>query len=102
MCSAVGPRRRGRPSARSTVAAAAIGGLLYLQRHGRQRGADLVLTGASGTVLTVLDIAGAAKQLGVHEVIDWADVDRDRVPVPLESLESRHGAWPPSITNMLF
>jgi RNA polymerase sigma-70 factor (sigma-B/F/G subfamily) len=82
--------------------AAAITVLLYVQRHAHQRDVDLTLTGAAGTVLTVLEIAGVAKQLGVHEHVDWPVDERDRAPVPLEALEPPSGSWPSSLAGLLF
>jgi len=44
--------------------AASINVVLYLRDRARQLGGDLQLTGATGAVLTALEITGVAKQLG--------------------------------------
>jgi RNA polymerase sigma-B factor len=83
------------------VDAAAIGVLLYLQRHASQRGADLVVTEATDIVLQTLEIAGVAKRLGVFEEVCWPEADRNRRAVDVADLGAHHGGWPPTLTGDL-
>ncbi|MBO0869195.1 MAG: STAS domain-containing protein, partial [Micromonosporaceae bacterium] len=48
------------------IDAAAIAGLLDAMRVRRRRGGDLCAVAARGAVLEALEVAGAAKRLGVH------------------------------------
>src|SRR3954447_22445412 len=54
------------------IDAAAIKILLCLRRRGEQLDADLHVVGAAGVALAALEIAGAAKQLGAYETLDWS------------------------------
>ncbi|MEU7866507.1 SigB/SigF/SigG family RNA polymerase sigma factor [Dactylosporangium sp. NPDC049140] len=83
------------------VDAAAIKILLYLNRRGEQLDADLQVTGAAGVALSALEIAGAAKQLGVYEQLDWPVEERGRRPVDLDAVDLGHGQWPAGVTESL-
>jgi RNA polymerase sigma-B factor len=83
------------------VDAAAIKILLYLRRRGEQLDADLQVTGAAGVALSALEIAGAAKQLGVYETLDWPVQKRQRRPIDLDTVELGHGQWPAGVTERL-
>jgi RNA polymerase sigma-70 factor (sigma-B/F/G subfamily) len=81
--------------------AASINVVLYLRDRARQLGGDLQLTGATGAVLTVLEITGVAKQLGAYTVCDWPVAQRQRRVVDLDGLRLSHGQWPAGITELL-
>ncbi|MET7400285.1 SigB/SigF/SigG family RNA polymerase sigma factor [Dactylosporangium sp. NPDC005572] len=85
------------------VDAASIKVLLYLQHRAQQLDATVRLTGAAGTALTALEIAGVAKQLGVFEEVDvgWAATAPDRHDVDLEALHLVQGHWPADVTELL-
>jgi RNA polymerase sigma-B factor len=83
------------------IDAAAIKILLYLRRRGEQLDADLQVVGAAGVALAALEIAGAAKQLGAYETLDWPVQQRQRRPVDLDAIELAHGQWPAGVTERL-
>ncbi|MEV8514626.1 SigB/SigF/SigG family RNA polymerase sigma factor [Dactylosporangium sp. NPDC051484] len=81
--------------------AAAIKVMTYLQRRAGQLDGDVRLTGTAGTVLSAVEIAGVAKQLGAYDKLDWPVTQRQRHPVALEELHVGHGHWPPDVTELL-
>ncbi|GAA3454106.1 hypothetical protein GCM10018962_59390 [Dactylosporangium matsuzakiense] len=83
------------------VDAAAIKILVYLQRRGEQIETDVHVSGATGVALAALEIAGAAKQLGVYDELDWPLDDRERRYVDLDQVELSHGQWPAGVTEQL-
>ncbi|MFI5908027.1 SigB/SigF/SigG family RNA polymerase sigma factor [Dactylosporangium sp. NPDC051541] len=83
------------------IDAAAIKILVYLQHRGEQLEAELHVCGATGVALSALEIAGAAKQLGVYEPLDWPLRERERRAVDLEQVELGHGQWPAGVTERL-
>ncbi|MFG2041792.1 SigB/SigF/SigG family RNA polymerase sigma factor [Dactylosporangium sp. NPDC048998] len=80
---------------------AAIKVMTYLQRRAGQLDGYVRLTGTAGTVLTAVEIAGVAKQLGAYDELDWPVTQRQRHPVALEELHVGHGHWPPDVTHLL-
>jgi RNA polymerase sigma-70 factor (sigma-B/F/G subfamily) len=83
------------------IDAAAIKVVLYLQRRAGQLDRELRLAGATGTVLTALEIAGVAKQVGAYDEVDWPPAGRQRRPVALDELRISAGHWPAETTELL-
>jgi RNA polymerase sigma-70 factor (sigma-B/F/G subfamily) len=81
--------------------AASIRVLLYLRERAERLGGDLRLAGATGTVLTALEITGVAKQLHVYDPVDWPQAQRNRQPVDVGGLRVSHGHWPAGATELL-
>ncbi|MER7007543.1 SigB/SigF/SigG family RNA polymerase sigma factor [Dactylosporangium sp. NPDC000555] len=81
--------------------AAAIKVMTYLQRRAGQLDGDVRLTGTAGTVLSAVEVAGVAKQLGAYDKLDWPVTQRQRHPVALQELRVGHGHWPPDVTELL-
>lgn len=83
------------------VDAAAIKVLQYLCHRAEQLGGRLSVSGASGVVLTTLEIAGVAKQLRVYDELDWPEAERDRVVADLAAPRPAGGQWPADVTERL-
>ncbi|WP_432824568.1 SigB/SigF/SigG family RNA polymerase sigma factor [Dactylosporangium sp. CA-092794] len=81
--------------------AAAIKVLLYLRRRAEHLDGGLRLAGPARTVLTALEIAGVAKQLGAYDDLDWPLAQRRRLPIDLDDLHLGHGHWPAEVTELL-
>ncbi|GAA3246252.1 hypothetical protein GCM10010532_090570 [Dactylosporangium siamense] len=81
--------------------ASSINVILYLRERSQRLGGDLQLTGATGTVLTALEITGVAKELDAYTTCDWPVPQRQRQVVDLASLRLSHGQWPAGATELL-
>ena len=80
--------------------AASIKVLLYLARRAEQLEGTMQVTGAGGTVLQALEVAGVAKQLGVYEDFRWPVHARQREVIELDKLHLAHRFWPVELTDM--
>jgi RNA polymerase sigma-70 factor (sigma-B/F/G subfamily) len=80
--------------------AASIKVLLYLARRAEQLDVAMQVTGANGTVLEILELAGVAKQLGVYDEFRWPLRSRQREGVELEKLHLAHRFWPVELTDL--
>jgi len=80
--------------------AASIKVLLYLAQRAEQLDVTIQVTGAAGTVLRVLEVAGVAKQLGVYDDIRWPLRARQREAVELDKLHLAHRFWPAELTDL--
>lgn len=81
--------------------AASINVVLYLRGRADQLGGELRLTGATGAVLTALEITGVAKELGAYDPLDWPPAERERRAVDLRDLHLGQGHWPAGATEMV-
>jgi RNA polymerase sigma-B factor len=80
--------------------AASLKVLLYLSRRAEQLDVTIQVTGASGTVLQSLEVAGVAKQLGVYDHFRWPLRSRQREAVELDRLHLAHRFWPADLTDL--
>ncbi|MDG6103808.1 SigB/SigF/SigG family RNA polymerase sigma factor [Dactylosporangium aurantiacum] len=85
----------------SLLDAGAIRALLYLHTRAEQLGGGLHAAGATGTVLTALEITGVAKTLRAYDELDWPVAERDRRAVRLDGTPVAHGLWPVEATELL-
>ncbi|MET7423285.1 SigB/SigF/SigG family RNA polymerase sigma factor [Dactylosporangium sp. NPDC005555] len=81
--------------------AASIRVLLWLRDRAGQAGGDLRLWGATGTVLTALEITGVAKQFHAYDQVSWPQSQRDRQVVDLGSMRVGHDQWPAQVDDLL-
>ncbi|MGI5240837.1 SigB/SigF/SigG family RNA polymerase sigma factor [Dactylosporangium sp. CA-139066] len=81
--------------------AGAIKVVLYLRRRAEQIGAGLRLAGATGTVLSALEITGVAKELHAYDDSGWPVRHRVREPVPLDDLQTLPGHFPAEATELV-
>ncbi|GAB3845721.1 SigB/SigF/SigG family RNA polymerase sigma factor [Dactylosporangium cerinum] len=81
--------------------AGAIRALLYLHRRAEQLGGGLHVAGATGAVLTALEITGVAKKVRAYDELDWPATGRARRVVPLDDPPAAHGLWPVEVTDLL-
>ncbi|GAA3207983.1 SigB/SigF/SigG family RNA polymerase sigma factor [Dactylosporangium siamense] len=81
--------------------AGAIRALLYLLRRAEQLGGGLHVAGATGAVLTALEITGVAKKLRAYDELDWPATGLERRVVPLDGAPAAHGLWPVEVTDLL-
>jgi RNA polymerase sigma-70 factor (sigma-B/F/G subfamily) len=81
--------------------ASAIRALLYLHRRAGQLDGELRVVGATGMVLTALEITGVAKRLRAYDELDWPPAERERRVVRLDELHLAHALWPTEITELL-
>ncbi|GAA2371361.1 SigB/SigF/SigG family RNA polymerase sigma factor [Dactylosporangium salmoneum] len=83
------------------IDASAIKVMLYLHHRAAQLDATIHLAGTRGTVLSAVEVAGVAKELGAYDELDWPPSERQRRPVDLDGLHLGHGHWPPEATEQL-
>jgi RNA polymerase sigma-70 factor (sigma-B/F/G subfamily) len=80
--------------------AASMRALLYLQRRAEEQGGDLHVAGATGSVLTALEVGGVAKQLDAYRELDWPERRRERRPIALADLHVAHRFWPAEVAEL--
>src|SRR5690242_15964604 len=80
--------------------AASVKVLVYLAQRAEQLGVTLQVSGAGGTVLQVLEIAGVAKQLRVYDEVRWPLRARQREAVELAKLHVAHRFWPTQLADL--
>jgi RNA polymerase sigma-70 factor (sigma-B/F/G subfamily) len=85
----------------SLLDAGAIRALLYLHRRAEQLGGDVSVAGATGAVMTALEITGVAKTFHAYDDLDWPLAERDRQVVALDDAHFTHGLWPAEATELL-
>jgi RNA polymerase sigma-B factor len=85
----------------SLLDAGAIRTLLYLHTRAERRKGELRLVGATGVVLTALEITGVAKTFRAYDEFEWPRTGRERHVVPLDDLQLTHGLWPVDATDLL-
>lgn len=78
--------------------ASSISVLLAVHRRLAETGGGLVVTGAAGLVLDVLEITGAAKELGVHTDVDPAMLTPS--PGKAMSVTDTHGRWGDDVNDL--
>jgi RNA polymerase sigma-B factor len=80
--------------------AASVKVLLYLATRAEELEVTVQVTGAVGAVLDVLELAGVAKQLGVHDELSWPLRARQREPVELDKLQLAYRFWPAGLAEL--
>jgi len=88
-------------SALSVLDAGAIRTLLYLHQRAEQLNGELCLAGATGMVLTALEITGVAKTFRAYDELDWPLTGLQRRVLSFDDLHARHGMWPVEATELL-